>query len=125
MAHEVDPKPFDTYQQVKEYYLKNPKCRLLGSYLAIFRVNCTKELTRPELDEHVFMAVNMRTLMEIDIPHAVLPKNRCSGKENEEIHRIKFWQFNDGDPEDDGYDEILETSRERELLPPLDKMIIN
>lgn len=100
MAHEVTNLIFDSYKQVKDHFSNNDNCVQAGKYMHIFRVNRIREV-RPELDDHIFMAVDMQTGREIDVPRAVLARNKCSDSDNEEIHAIDFFYFDDGDPEDE------------------------
>ncbi|MDO8493262.1 MAG: hypothetical protein Q7S19_01820 [bacterium] len=110
------PLIFDSYQGVNVYFSKNDECARLGRYMKVFRVNYT-------LDSHVFMAVNMLAGRPINIPYAAVRKNKCTEADETEIHSIEFFWFDDGDPEDDGYDEELKKFEESK--PSIPEMVIN
>ena len=101
------PKTFDSYAGVLEYFIKDPECARLGKYMHIYRVNRSDDPIIPiSKDEHTFMAVNMLTGRPINMPQASVPKNKCLEPDEAEINLVEYFYFNDGDPEDDGYDDV-------------------
>jgi hypothetical protein len=94
---------YDTYQEVKDHFKSNPEC-MNEEDTEILRFDSVEHPVHPDYAGcHVFLAINMITGMEMDVPRAIIKKNMCSEDEDDEIQQIPYF-----DELDEFYkDEIL------------------
>lgn len=90
---------FDSFDEVKEHFKNNPECTEEED-MVIYRIADSESSIHPDYKKaHIFIAFNLSTHQEMNVPRAVLPKSKCNEKDDDEIQMIEYIYYDDDDIE--------------------------